>query len=270
MPDPITGIAAGGSLLGASSAKKAGNAQSKAADQQYQLQKDIYEDTKGRFQPYESAGNTALQAYLYEMGLGAAPTVGGQMPKIETINKPGTPGSMWSSGNLSERYLLPEGTSGTPASTSYRVGGNDFASLGEAEAWAKANPTGGQSYSGFTATPGYDFRVQQGTDAVNALAGARGGLFSGRTMQDLTKFGQGIASEEYGNHMNRLAGLTDMGQASAGNQAQAGNAFAVGAGNALANKGNAQAAGYAGVGNALQNGIGNGIGIWQYQQGLKQ
>ena len=89
-------------------------------------------------------------------------------------------------------------------------------------------------------------------------------------MQDLATFNQNTASDEYGNYMNRLAGLTDMGQASAGNQAQAGNAFAAGAGNALANKGNAQAAGYAGVGNALQQGISNGIGSWMYQQGLKQ
>ena len=274
---PIGAIAGiGSALIGASSAKKAANAQSKAADQQYQLQERIYEDTKGRFEPYENAGNLGLQAYMYEMGLGPAPTIGGTAPSITEINVPGTPASQNGSplsllDRMNPGRAMREGgaiTAATPDTTRYSVGGNSFATREEAEAWADANKTGTQTYGGFTATPGYDFRVQQGTDAVNALAGARGGLVSGRTMQDLASFGQGIASEEYGGYMNRLAGLTDMGQASAGNQAQAGNAFAAGAGNALANKGNAQAAGYAGVGNALQQGISNGVGIWQYQQGL--
>ena len=281
---PVVGAIAGvgSALIGASSAKKAANGQSRAADQQYQLQKDIYEDTKGRFQPYEQAGNLGLQAYMHEMGLGAAPTVGGTAPRIETINTPATAGSIWQdntrgpfsaiggSNSLRERTIASNATGGTPASTSYRVGDQTFASLDEAQQWASANPTGGTPYGGFTATPGYDFRLQSGNDSINALAGARGGLVSGRTMQDLATFNQNTASDEYGNYMNRLAGLTDMGQASAGNQAQAGNAFAAGAGNALANKGNAQAAGYAGVGNALQQGISNGIGSWMYQQGLKQ
>lgn len=198
MPDPITGIAGGSALLGASSARKAAKAQSRAADAQAQVTKDIYEDTKKRFEPYEQAGGQGLNAYLYEMGLGE----------------------------------MPEG------------------------------------YGGFTATPGYDFRVQQGQDSVNALAGARGGLFSGRTLSDLTKFGQGIAADEYGSYMGRLAGLTDMGQASAGNQAQAGNAYAAGMSNALAQKGNAQAAGIAGTANAIQGGIGNMMGVWNYQKAM--
>ena len=71
--------------------------------------------------------------------------------------------------------------------------------------------------------------------------------------------------EEYGNYMNRLAGLTDMGQASAGNMAAAGNAYASGAGNALAGKGNAQAAGAIGGANAWSGALNNGIAAYQYQ-----
>ena len=277
----IAGI--GSALIGASSAKKAAKAQSKAADQQYQLQKDIYDDTKSRFQPYEQAGGTALDAYMYEMGLGAAPTVGGSRSplNIETISTPdrftgGRPDSgIIALGNGMRSLgatLTSEGRSFTPGSTQYRVNGQTFNTMDEARAYADANAktTGGKAYQGFTATPGYQFRVDQGNDSINALAGSQGGLLSGKTLQNLASFNQNIASEEYGNYMTRLAGLTDMGQAAAGNQASAGNAFASGAANALANKGNAQAAGYAGVGNALQSGIGNGIGIWQYQQGLNK
>lgn len=192
------GAAIGSAVIGGIGANKAAKAQSRAADQQAAVQREIYQDTKERFAPYEQAGGQGLNAYLYEMGLGD----------------------------------MPEG------------------------------------YGGFTATPGYDFRVQQGQDSVNALAGARGGLMSGRTMQDLTRFGQGIAADEYGSYMGRLAGLTDMGQASAANQAAAGNAYANGMSNALANRGNAQAAGYAGMANAIQGGIGNMAGIWNYQKAM--
>ncbi len=282
----IAGV--GSALIGASSAKKAANAQSKAADQQYQLQERIYEDTKGRFEPYEQAGGNALAAYMYEMGLGPKPTIGGSAPTIETIATPGssTGGGdpnqikklqmqMWATGNRDTRDDLQaridqlKGTS-SPGSTLYRVGGNDFGTMEEAQKWASANPTGGSSYAGFTATPGYQFRVDQGNDSINALAGAQGGLLSGKTLQNLATFNQNIASDEYGSYMGRLSGLVDMGQTSAANTGSASNAFANGASNALGAKGNAQSAGAIGVGNALQGGINNGMSIWGYQQGLQQ
>lgn len=125
-----------------------------------------------------------------------------------------------------------------------------------------------QGYAGFQETPGYQFQVDQGNASVNALAGARGGLDSGKTRLDLMKFGQGIANQEYGSHLNRLQGLQAVGMGAAGNQANAGANYASGASNALANRGNAQSAGAIGAGNAWQNAISNGIGLWQYQSQL--
>lgn len=53
------------------------------------------------------------------------------------------------------------------------------------------------------ATPGYQFRQQQGEEALNRQAAARGQFFSGAAMSDLDKFNSGLASEEYGNAWNR-------------------------------------------------------------------
>lgn len=282
----IGGIASG--LLGASSANKAAKAQSKAADQQYQLQKQMYDQTRSDLGGYRDAGSTALQAMMYEMGLGSAPTVGGTTNPlaIETVTTPGTGTGQPLSGMAGfydRTGFMPTGNNdtasdirnqvaqaGTPGSTQYRVNGQLFSTLEEAQKYAGANgtTTGGKAYGGFTATPGYQFRLNSGNDSINALAGARGGLNSGATMKALADYNQGAASEEYGNYMARLSGITDMGQASAANTAQASNAFAQGGANALANKGNAQAAGAAGVGNALQNGLSTGISLWQYQKGL--
>ena len=45
--------------------------------------------------------------------------------------------------------------------------------------------------------PGYQFRVAQGTKAIERSAAQRGGLFSGRTGAALQEFGQQSASQEY-------------------------------------------------------------------------
>lgn len=50
-----------------------------------------------------------------------------------------------------------------------------------------------------TADPGYAFRQQQGLNAINNAASARGMRLSSATMQALAKYGQNLASEEYGN-----------------------------------------------------------------------
>lgn len=123
-----------------------------------------------------------------------------------------------------------------------------------------------ENYGGFQTTPGYGFRKQQGIDAIDASAATRGGLMSGRTLQDLTTFGDGLASQEYGNYMQRLAGLTDMGMGAAGMQATAGNNSAAGVSNALGNIGNAQAAGAIGQGNALSGMFNNLSGAFGYMK----
>lgn len=51
--------------------------------------------------------------------------------------------------------------------------------------------------------PGYQFRLNQGTQALDNSAAAKGDLLSGNTLQGVTQFGQDYASNEYGNVYNR-------------------------------------------------------------------
>jgi hypothetical protein len=60
---------------------------------------------------------------------------------------------------------------------------------------------------GFQADPGYQFRLQQGEQAINRAASAQGGRFGGRTLQALQQHGQDLASQEYDKHANRQMGL---------------------------------------------------------------
>lgn len=147
----------------------------------------------------------------------------------------------------------------------YNRAGRNALSAYEFELGLGDKPKG---YQGFEATPGYDFRLQQGMDAVQGSAAASGGLFSGRSMKALNDYGQGMASQEYGNYLNRLGGMVDSGQGAAGLQATAGANFATGASNALASGGNARAAGYMGTANAVQGGIGNALSAYGYMQGV--
>ena len=52
------------------------------------------------------------------------------------------------------------------------------------------------------ATPGYQFQLQQGEQAVQNSAAARGGLLSGQTLADMNNYAQGVASTNYQNVFN--------------------------------------------------------------------
>lgn len=56
-------------------------------------------------------------------------------------------------------------------------------------------------------TAGYQFDLDQGNQAINRSAAAKGQLNSGGVLAELAKYGQGMASQEYGNQTNRLADL---------------------------------------------------------------
>lgn len=55
----------------------------------------------------------------------------------------------------------------------------------------------------FTADPGYEFRLQQGQNALLNASAAAGGLNSGRAAKSLIDYNSGQASQEYGNFYNR-------------------------------------------------------------------
>jgi hypothetical protein len=64
----------------------------------------------------------------------------------------------------------------------------------------------------FSEDPGYQFRLQQGLDAVKNQASSLGGVNSGATLKSLNDYAQGQASSEYNNSFQRwLQQLMSMG-----------------------------------------------------------
>lgn len=69
--------------------------------------------------------------------------------------------------------------------------------------------------SGFEDSAGYQFARDQGIQGLDRSAAARGGLLSGGHSADLMRFGQGLAFQHADNYWNKLAGLSNTGQATA-------------------------------------------------------
>lgn len=155
---------------------------------------------------------------------------------------------------------------GAAAPSQFRVGGQTFSTLQEAQAYANANRTGGQEYGGFKKSQDYLFGLREGTGAIEASAAARGGLFSGATMRDLNTYAQDYGSQRREGYLNRLAGVGDTGMNAAQMSGNASMAAAGNMSNALAAQGNAAAAGAIGRGNAWSDGIQNALGAWNYMR----
>lgn len=68
----------------------------------------------------------------------------------------------------------------------------------------------------FQTSPGYQFQMNEGVNALDRSAAARGGLYSGAQGKALTEYGQGVANQEFNNRLSTLAGMAGSGQA-AGN-----------------------------------------------------
>jgi hypothetical protein len=143
------------------------------------------------------------------------------------------------------------------------LGLGELTSRGQNDGRVYVDPTNAQArqteaFNAFQTTPGYQFRMDEGSRALDRSAASRGLLRSGAQQKALTAFGQGIASEEYGNYMNNLMSLSGSG----GQAAASGNNTAAqltgNAGNMIAQGGLARGSGYAAGANALASGISRG------------
>lgn len=145
----------------------------------------------------------------------------------------------------------------------------------------------------FQVDPGYQFALEQGQQAIQRSAAARGGLVSGGTLKDLSAYTTGEASQQYGaaysraqqtyqqnyanalaryqqnysnlfntfetnqqNQFSRLNTLANMGLSATGMSTAAGQNYANQAGTYTIGAGNALAAGQVGSANAWTSGLG--------------
>lgn len=292
----------GGSLLsgifGSRSANRAADAQVEAAEMAVEEQRRQYDTTRQDLAQWRDTGGDALAAYAYELGLAPRPgsAAFGQMasqnsapvtivqerapvaagpafegnsqgamfgrPNFDTEG--GTNGQMPLYAQMQQRFSALEN-----APMQYRVGDQVFGSMEEAQAHVDSlsQPAGGDfEYRGFQETPGYQYALDQGQQAIARNAAARGMNLSGATLQALQAHRQGMAQQEYDTYLNRLASTANVGQTATNQTAAFGANAANNIGNAYTQMGQARASGYAGQNAAFQgalNNIGTAFGYAQ-------
>jgi hypothetical protein len=123
---------------------------------------------------------------------------------------------------------------------------------------AGAKETQQQALADFETSPGYQFRMDEGMKALDRSAASRGLLRSGAQQKAINTFGQGIASEEYGNYMGNLLAVSGLGNQAASSANNTAGQLTQGAGNLIAQGGAARGSAYAAGANALASGISRG------------
>lgn len=122
------------------------------------------------------------------------------------------------------------------------------------------------------AEPGYQFGLDQGQQAMQRQANARGMLNSGNALLAASRYGNDYATTKYGdswnrlqgeraNSFNRLASVAGLGQTGASQIGQSGQTAALNAGNNMMSAANAQAAGGLAQANTWVN-TGNQLAGW--------
>lgn len=136
--------------------------------------------------------------------------------------------------------------------------------------------------------PGYQFRMDQGVNALDRSAAARGMINSGAQQKALTQYGQGLASSELNNAFQRVGAVQGNAQQAAGalgnlyqnqgttlgnmavRQSSQNQNLSQNTSNALGqytmNAGNAQAAGYQNMGSSINGGLQNGLTAYMMNQ----
>jgi hypothetical protein len=129
--------------------------------------------------------------------------------------------------------------------------------------------------------PSYNFRLEQGNLATTNMANRAGGAIGGNALRGLMDYGQGAASQEYGNVFNRfqtgrsniynnLASIAGLGQTSLGQTGQLSSNAAQNIGGAISGAGSAIGGGQVASANAYGGAIQSGGNAYMLSQMLNQ
>lgn len=127
-----------------------------------------------------------------------------------------------------------------------------------------------EGYTPMSMSPAANFLLTQGRDTIEAGAASQGGLYSGATLQGLEDYRQNVALSDRDRQLNRLLGLTGLGQSAAAGQGAAGVNYATNYGNNVMQGANAASAGIMGMGNAFNDAVGNYVGYQNYSSLLNK
>lgn len=294
MPPVVIGgaIAAAGAVTGAvissNGAKSAANASAAAADRSAQVQQDIFNQNKATLAPYVATGLPATNQINALLGIAPTTTTvdwngyANANPDLMAAYN-AQPGS-WIQQAGNQMAADPSHAIGTAVGSlfGHAFGGNttqqvrpDLATF--AQQWHQqhggdlgaytttTNPqdAANAAFDQFRHSTGYDFRLKQGMNAVNSGYAGAGTIKSGAAIKAAEDYGQGMASQEFGNYLNALGTQQGVGLNAAGAQAGVATNYANNLGSIYmqngANQANASLAKASAIGSGIA-GAANSIG----------
>lgn len=241
----IVGAATVGSaVMGASASKKAAKKASKVSQQNTQANNALAREKRdfafGVLDPYRQSGLRASSA-LSEMLLGPAPAATTPALGAATPTAPGAaavPTEEWANGALNAMGLGSRGNSSATlrAHLEGRLEGAISPQMRQAyESYRASNPQATTpalqpatppasgtvttrartAWDQFRDSTNYQFRFNEGMDALNQNLAFQGLGDSGAAVKEALKYGQNFASNELGNYMQLLSQQQQMGMGAA-------------------------------------------------------
>jgi len=249
----VVGAAVVGGGASIVAGNKAAGATKDAAAQSAAIQKYQYDTTRADYAPYRQVGYSALDKLAQISGLPGNDDYGAYAR---------------ANSDIVADYNSNPGIDKTQFRTLADYGRYHYDTYGKGEGRTMPTAAASDPFAGFTTSPGYLFRLQEGQKAIERSAAARGGLYSGATMKALDAHAQGVASDEFNNYVGRLQSLAGVGQSATGSTAAAGQNYANGASQAAQQAGAARASAYANTGNAINSAVSGAAGGLLYMQGM--
>lgn len=283
-------VAAAGTAYSADASRSASNTQADAAKNASGLQLGMFNTTKQNLSPWLQSGNTSLDQLMYLSGLSNKPgTQIASDPRTATLTGDNKAFRSDSNDYLG-RFGYGDKGGGTLEEIAPTWGVDRVVDKNGNVKWGKpldqqpgaADPMKGSllkpfGMEDFQASPAYQFNLAEGEKAINKAAAARGKFYAPGTLQDISKFSQGLASNEFqnaysnyntnmGNIWSRLSTLSGGGQNAAANLGTNASSVSGQVGSNMMSGGAAQAAGQVGQANAVNSGLGSAYNNYLMQQ----
>ena len=258
-------IGAGASAIGSSkqskAARQAANLTAQSERENRAFQEQIYNRNVGYLSPWMQTGQTANSAFMEHLGFPSVPSAFASYgTQVQTPNpyafagmEPAYGSSMFgrpmagsSPFGFTPQPNMPMSSIPGPITTT-------------------ATPSARSAFDTYRNSTGYDFRFNEGLRALQAAFGRN--LESGASTKAAMRFGQGIASDEFGRYMQLLGDQSRLGLSGASALAGVGQNFgdrisasntaaATAAANARLYAGNVAANNWANIGSSFGNALG--------------
>lgn len=272
-------VGAAGSLVGgkmqSDAAGKAGDASTAASRDAIQAQVAMYNQSRADTMPYQVTGNGALNvlAGWYGLPTYSAPISSGiQITQPEPAQKkkrsffdkvtdPANLAGQFGGTSYDPMGFFSSGSTGGGGGLTISAGGGG-GGIGGGAGGGVLNPgTGTPDFTSYYQTPDFLVARDEGINALDRGAAARGGLYSGGADADRMTFASNLGSKAFGNAANNLFRLAGLGSNANSELNSLGQNTAGQIGNQLTNAGNARASAYWQQGQAQANTLNNLAGF---------